>query len=594
MTATGGVVPVTLPERLAQPAALTDVQYLVEIPGIPGDATLAGYAGWIESRSVDFALLGTDELAGAPARVGTIGVIAEAGSASPRLMEAVASGQPFTAPIKIAAVSTLANDVVEYARWKLDGASLVSYASASGRGDGFAITFDALHYSFADIGHNGRPLPPQTATLDRSAQGIEAFARDVELDAITPASDAKKLLARFPGAQGESQLVGYVGWTPVHGFQFQMERPLTASGDTSAPYATSFSILMPTGSSSPKLFELAALGTVLSEPIQVALVEKLNNKVLEFARWTLAGAEIGDYATAAATQDAVTVGYDQLTYQTQQPTIKGGMSAPIVGLWNAAAAGSQPFNAPLDPSDELVLANDVRLFVEFPDIIGDAQAVGYVGWVPVDSYAFDLTNPLDFAGTPALASAFRFSARSGQASPELQRIARGTDLCDCERGSRPAIEPEQAGRVRAVEAQSRASRVVCHRQPVGGCIRSELRRPGLHVRCRLNQEGGTHPGDRSLGSAGHGRGGFEPRIAHAGRGHSVGRARADASPGRRGGVTACWLPGLDPARGSRPDARAPVNFVAGCGAGQFLWNRRVRRTAFTAGHRCTGSPARLR
>jgi type VI protein secretion system component Hcp len=40
--------------------------------------------------------------------------------------------------------------------------------------------------------------------------------------------------------------------------------------------------------------------------------------------------------------------------------------------------------------------------------------------VPVDSYAFDLNNPLDIAGTTALASAFRFSARSGQASPELQ------------------------------------------------------------------------------------------------------------------------------------------------------------------------------
>ncbi|MHB9080190.1 MAG: type VI secretion system tube protein Hcp [Pirellulaceae bacterium] len=419
--AAGGRVPITLPERTAEMTPADHVQYFVDIPGIPGDATLAGYASLIEATWVDFAFLGADDGAGVPAQASTIGVMTSAGSASPRLMAAAASGQVFSEPIDIVAVYAFDTEPVELARWTLDGTSLVSYATASGRRDAFSIAFDSLQYSFTDIGPNGQEQTTNTTTLDRVEQGVGLFAGGIDVDAMPPTEDGKTLLVKVPGVTGDSQLVGYVGWTPVDSFRFQLERPLPGEEGATPPYATSFSFTMPTGKSSPRLFEFAAQGTTFSMPAEVVMVGAQNNKVVEFARWTLDGAEVGDFSTAAAALDGFTLGFDALRYTVTVPPANGGQPTHISAQWNLAESGSQTFNAPLVLTPPLSPSTGVMLLVKLPGIVGNAALAGYTDWVPVDSYYFELTNPLESGDSPALASTFQFDARSSQASPEILR-----------------------------------------------------------------------------------------------------------------------------------------------------------------------------
>jgi parallel beta-helix repeat protein len=416
--ASGGVVQSALSDTPLLPSRTDSIHYYVQIPGIAGDSQRQEYPGWIEAMSVEFAMLGADPQHQDSTLASTIGVVAESGRASPRLLAAAASGEVFAKPIHIVAVRELADLSVEYARWELAGATLATFATSSGKLDGFSIAFDALQYSFADFAPDGSLLPPVIASLHLTDAGIENYVRGVDLKDWPLEPDGNTLLVRVPGVEGDSQLADYVGWVQVNEFQFQLERSLSSA----AIQATSFGFLTPTGKASPSLFGLATSGGALASPVEVARLQMTSRGAEEVSRWTLGGASIGDFATTSAVLDGFTVGFDAVHYQATPLDSAGRRTLPpIVGDWNLAASGSTAVNAPLEFPIEAPLAANVSLFVRIPGIAGSATLAGYAGWIPIDDFTFELSNPLDDDSGRAFASTFHFDAQSSKASPEIWR-----------------------------------------------------------------------------------------------------------------------------------------------------------------------------
>jgi type VI protein secretion system component Hcp len=428
VASTGGMVLPALPNSAPLAPRTATIDYFVYIPGIEGDSQRVGYAGWIEASSFEFALRGADPQAGSPAFATTFDVIAAAGRASPRLLSAVASGEVFSSPIEIAVVGQFKGGALELARWTFESASIAAYATASGLLEGFSIAFDTLHYAYADLEAGGAPLPPAIASWDLVAEGVVLVNGDIELDPVDASAASVQIFARVPGAAGDSQTVGYVGWIPVDEFGFRMERPLPGGG---APHGTSFAFAVPTGKSSPKLFELVAHGTPLSGPVEIALIAATKRGPREFARWTLDTAHLGNFATSSAALDSFTAGFDELTYAYTPLAASGQASPPVAGSWDVSATGSSLTDAPLELPTSPV-AQGVSLLVAIPGIPGPSTLAGYVGWLPVKTFDFALTGPLASSGT-AVARTFRFDALSSKASPELLRaIASGQSFAGAE------------------------------------------------------------------------------------------------------------------------------------------------------------------
>ena len=225
VSASGGAVAHALQELDPLLLSGSTFRYFVNIPGIPADATGVGYAGWIEASSFEFSILSLERYASSPALATTLNVVAPFGSASPLLLQSVANGVVFAAPIEIAASIDTKFGPIEVARWRLDQSRIAAYETASGLVDGFSIAFDALEYTVVDFLDDGT-AQPVSATWDLAGGGATFAVNPIDLEAATISLPAVATFLHVPGVQGPSQTVGYVVWIPVDQFRFGVTRSL--------------------------------------------------------------------------------------------------------------------------------------------------------------------------------------------------------------------------------------------------------------------------------------------------------------------------------------------------------------------------------
>ena len=416
VSASGGVVTQTFPNLNELPSPVDTFHYYVHIPGIVGDATQKNFAGWIEASSFAFGVRGPEIDSASTARASTFNFIAQAGSASPLLLESLGEGDIFTTPIEIVATRDSKIGPVEVASWNLDYGRIVAYQTVSGLVDGFSLAFDAVHYTAVDFRDDGT-MDAVTVDWNLADSGTKFAITPIDLDQATENLPAVKTFLYIPGVEGPSQSADYAGWIPIEEFRFAVERS-PEDQSPSGLEASSFRLIVPTGIASPKLFELLVTGETLNQPVELALTSPLKGTLKEFARWSLNGAMLGHFATASAVLDSFTLGFESV--QSQFLPLDGKTKLPpITGELNLGNGGAVN-DAPLDLPEELTLADGVELLVNIPGITGSSNLVGYSGWIPVDSFSFELGR--SFAGdSQPTPHPFQFKAHSSDASPEILR-----------------------------------------------------------------------------------------------------------------------------------------------------------------------------
>ncbi len=416
VTASGGVVAQTFPNLSELPSPVDTFHYYVNIPGIPGDATQKNYADWIEASSFEFGVRGPEISSATTARASTFNFIAQSGSASSLLLQSLADGDIFTSPIEIVATRDSKIGPVEVASWNLDYGRIVAYQTVSGLVDGFSLAFDAVHYTAVDFRDDGT-MDKVTADWNLADSGTKFAITPIDLDQATENLPAVETFLYIPGVEGPSQTTDYAGWIPIDEFRFAVERS-PEDQSPSGLEASSFRFTTSTDIASPKLFELLVTGETLNEPVELALTSPLKGTLNEFARWSLNGAMLGHFATASAVLDSFTLGFESVQSQFLPPDGKTTLP-PITGELNLGNGGAVN-DAPLDLPEEPTLADGVVLLVNIPGITGSSNWVGYSGWIPVDSFQFELSRSfaLDSPPTPY---PFRFNAHSSNASPEILR-----------------------------------------------------------------------------------------------------------------------------------------------------------------------------
>jgi type VI protein secretion system component Hcp len=141
-------------------AVLSDVQFLLNIPGISGDSLRQGYAGWIDVRNLSWELY---QFMSEPQWSAATPLVLEltGGIASPRLLEAVAGGLelPF-----VEVVALRSGQSVAFARLVLEGIRIDHFQTWDYQRDSLALTYDRAAFIWNEF-------DPGTGTMLDSATG---------------------------------------------------------------------------------------------------------------------------------------------------------------------------------------------------------------------------------------------------------------------------------------------------------------------------------------------------------------------------------------------------------------------------------------
>ena len=183
-------------------AVPSDVRFLLNIPGIPGDSLRQGYVGWIYVGNLSWELY---QSMSEPQWSAATPLVLEltGGIASPRLLEAVAGGLelPF-----VEVVALQSGQSVAFARLVLEGTRINHFQTWDHQRDSLALTYDRAAFIWNEF-------DPKTGTLLDTATGRWPAATESSL-----------------GSPGDDEIL----WHPVLGLDdpFDNDSKLDAEGDS--------------------------------------------------------------------------------------------------------------------------------------------------------------------------------------------------------------------------------------------------------------------------------------------------------------------------------------------------------------------------
>jgi len=438
--------------------ANSPLQYFLKVNGVTGDATLKGFAGWIEVDGFDWGVENPNSVtsAGGGAGVGkttfspfTVDIHSLSGLAS--LFSDAARGENL-GTVELAAVDTIKGQSLKVYDLKLSDVIVSGFENDPGpKGIETALAFDFAKAAVTvqPTTRNGRVGVPQTGEFDLTTlTATDALASAFSASAATttqvplasaatlaPANSPLKYFLKVNGATGDATQKGFAGWFAVDGFDWGVEntRTLGSAGGGAGAGKTSFSPLtvdIHSLSGLAALFSDAArggnLGTVELAAVETIKGQSLKVYDLKLSDVVLTGFEndpgangietaLGfDFAKAAVTVQPTTnngrVGvpqtgeFDLTTLKTTDALASNASVSAITTtqidtthLSLASAATPVPANSPL------------QYFLKVNGATGDATLKGFTGWFAVDGFDWGVEHTGSAASSGAGAGKASFS-----------------------------------------------------------------------------------------------------------------------------------------------------------------------------------------
>ncbi len=392
---------------------LSQVDYFLSIPGIPGDSTAVGHESAIVASSTSWDTMRPDDFVAGAAAFTPLVVDSSISQASPKLFEAAAAATVYPT-VTLTESRTDSGKLIDFATWTLTSAVVTSYQTAGGA-ERYALDYTKADLSYTPTSASGNLGTPVEASWDLAAQG-GTLTNATDLAPEGPTVPAQYFLS-IPGVSGDSTAAGHAHSIGALSMSFGVSAGAANGGPSFAPLLIDSAI----SQASPLLFQAAAAGTVYPT-VTLSEAKSTSAELTTFAELTLSNVAVTSYQTLDGAE-RYALAYTQADWSFLPSTDTGQPGTPVDASWDLAAQGGTLAKATnLAPAGPAI---DAQYFLAVPGVPGDSTAVGHQQAISVLSNSFGVTAG-SASGNPSFAPLVVDSSIN-QASPLLfQAAAAGT------------------------------------------------------------------------------------------------------------------------------------------------------------------------
>ena len=409
-------------EALEVRTLLSQVEYFLSIPGVPGDSSAVGHESAIVANSTSWDTMRPEDFLGGAAAFAPLVVDSSISKASPLLFESASAGTTYPT-VSLTAAQIDGGTLTDFALWTLNNVRVASYQTNDGA-ERYALDYTKATISYTPNAGDGNPGTPVQASWDLATQG-GSLTEATDLAPGGPAVDAQYFLS-IPGVPGDSTASGHVHSIDASSMSFGVSMGAVASSPSFAPLVVDASL----SEASPLLFQAVTSGTIY--PTVSLTASKLNNgELTTFAELSLSNVTVASYQTIAGAERYV-LDYTKADWSFLPQGSGGQSSAPVEESWDLAAQGgtlSQTTDlAPAGP------ASTAQYFLSIPGVPGGSVASGHADAIDALSMNFGVSagavagdpdfGPLVVDATISQASPLLFeAAAAGTVYPTIEMTA---------------------------------------------------------------------------------------------------------------------------------------------------------------------------